>query len=225
MEPEDDLRITNLPTDPALLDALAKSFTDSKFDLKKLVRTICVSSTYRLSSLPNEWNASDRQNFRRVPAASVAGGGAVGRHRRSDADEAGVQGRSPAGIRRDPASGQPGRVVLPQRLSADPTTPCKRVRECERSADSSLAQALHLYNSVELGKKTAGDRLRRLVADKRPVEDRLSDLYLIALSRRPTVEELAGMKEYLENRTANVSAAYEDILWALVNTKEFMSIH
>src|SRR5471030_2033872 len=65
VEPEDDLRATNPPTNPELLDALAKHFTDTKYDLKKLVRTICTSNTYRLSSLPNAHNADDRQNFSR----------------------------------------------------------------------------------------------------------------------------------------------------------------
>jgi Protein of unknown function (DUF1553)/Protein of unknown function (DUF1549)/Bacterial Ig-like domain (group 2) len=221
VEPEDDMRVTNPPTDPELLDALAKSFTDSKFDLKKLVRTICVSNTYRLSALPNEWNAGDRQNFsrfqpRRMPAEVLA-----------DAIDA-VTLTKPAfkgvaaGLR---AIQLPDTQVDSYFLSVFGRPDSSSACECERSGDSSLAQALHLYNSVELGKKTAGDRLKRLVADKRPVEERLGDLYLIALSRRPTSEELAGMKEYLENRTANVSAAYEDILWALVNTKEFRFNH
>ena len=65
VEPEDDLRATNPPTNPELLDALAKSFVDSKYDLKKLVRTICTSQAYRLSSTPNEHNADDRQNYSR----------------------------------------------------------------------------------------------------------------------------------------------------------------
>ena len=225
VEPEDDMRITNPPTDPDLLDALAKSFTDSKHDLKKLVRTICVSSPYRLSSLPNEWNATDRQNFsrfqpRRLPAEVL----------RSDAIDT-VTMTKPAfkGIAAGVRDVQlPDNQVESYFLSVFPRP--ARLGEPPASANEAAtavsAQSLHLYNSVELTKKTSGERqCKRLVPDKRPAEERLRDLYRIALSRAPTSEELAGMKEYLETRTASVSAAYEDILWALVNTKEFMFNH
>jgi hypothetical protein len=97
--------------------------------------------------------------------------------------------------------------------------------ECERSGDSSLAQSLHLYNSVELAKKVAGERLKRLVADKRPAEERLRELYLIALSREPNEREMAHMTAYLRARPDMQSAAYEDLLWAVLNTKEFLYNH
>ena len=61
--------------------------------------------------------------------------------------------------------------------------------ECERSGDSSLAQSLHLYNSLEIEKKTAGDRLKKLVADKRPIDEKLTEIYLIALSRSPRADD------------------------------------
>src|SRR5436189_6255258 len=65
VEPEDDLRVTNPPSNPALLDALAKHFIDSKYDLKVLVRTLGTSQVYRLSAVPNKANADDRQHFPR----------------------------------------------------------------------------------------------------------------------------------------------------------------
>ena len=99
------------------------------------------------------------------------------------------------------------------------------VCECERSGDSSLAQSLHLYNSVEMAKKVAGERLKKLVADKRSAEDRLRELYLVALSRPPSQEEMARMTAYLQARSDNLSSAYEDLLWAVLNTKEFLYNH
>ena len=180
-----------------------------------------MSSTYRLSSLPNEWNASDRQNFsrfqpRRLPAEVLAD--AIDTVTLTKPAYKGVV----AGVR---AIQLPDTQVESYFLSVFGRPDSASACECERSSDSSLAQSLHRYNSVELTKKVAGERLKRLVADKRPAEERLGDLYRIALSREPTAEELAGLKEYLETRTANASAAYEDILWALVNTKEFMFNH
>ena len=67
--------------------------------------------------------------------------------------------------------------------------------------------------------------MKKLIADKRPAEDRLRDLYLIALAREPNPEEMARMTAYLEARTDNVAAAYEDLLWAVLNTKEFLYNH
>src|SRR5262249_41846951 len=65
VDPEDDMRVTNPATNPELLDALAKSFVDGGFDLKSLVRTICTSQTYQLSSIPNDYNVNDKQNYSR----------------------------------------------------------------------------------------------------------------------------------------------------------------
>src|SRR5262249_11421478 len=65
VDPEDDLRLTNPPTNPELLDALARHFVENRYDLKKLIRALCTSSVYRLSSEPNAHNAQDRQHFSR----------------------------------------------------------------------------------------------------------------------------------------------------------------
>ncbi len=65
VDPEDDMRVTNPATNEELLDALAKHFIDSGYDLKELVRTICNSQTYQLTSLPNDYNVNDKQNYSR----------------------------------------------------------------------------------------------------------------------------------------------------------------
>jgi len=221
VEPEDDMRATNPPTNPELLDALAKHFADSKYDLKKLVRVICTSNTYRLSAMPNKHNADDRQNYsrflpRRLHAEVLYD--AIDAVTLSKPAFKGV----PAGTR---AVQLPDNQFESYFLSVfgrpDFATAC----ECERGSDSSLAQSLHLYNSVELAKKVAGERLKQLVSDKRPVDDRLRELYLTALSRPPSADELDHMKAYLQARPNNQSAAFEDLLWVLVNTKEFLYNH
>jgi hypothetical protein len=189
--------------------------------LKKLVRTICLSNTYRLSSLPNEFNADDRQNYsrflpRRLHAEVLFD--AIDAVTLTKPSFNGV----PAGTR---AVQLPDNQFESYFLSAFGRPDAASACECERSGDSSLAQSLHMYNSVELGKKVSGARLKGLIADKRPSDDRLRDLYLIALSRPPSSEELSEMRAYLEARSEKLSAAYEDILWALVNTKEFLFNH
>ncbi|MFM8273262.1 MAG: DUF1553 domain-containing protein, partial [Gemmata sp.] len=120
--------------------------------------------------------------------------------------------------------------------------------ECERGSDANLAQALLLMNSEELlakigtpvpepkrdpkakppanagSKATPGERLNKLVADKRPHAERLRDLYLVALSREPSAEEMTTLLGHIEKK-GDDRAAYADILWALVNTKEFLFNH
>jgi hypothetical protein len=99
------------------------------------------------------------------------------------------------------------------------------VCECERSGASTLAQSLHMYNSVEIGKKVAGERAKRLTADKRPVDEKLRELYIVALSRPPSDEELSSIRQYIDARRDNPMSAYEDVLWTLINTKEFAYNH
>lgn len=221
VEPEDDLRVTNPPSNPELLDALARHFADSKYDLKKLVRAICTSNAYRLSSIPNMHNAADRQNYsrflpRRLNAEVLFD--AVDQVTLSRPAFKGV----PAGTR---AVQLPDNQFDSYFLSVFGRPDFASACECERSGESSLPQVLLLYNSNEMMKKIAGARVKELVSDKRSPEDRLKALYLVALSRTPTPAELAAMRAYLELRPQSVSGAYEDILWALINTKEFLFNH
>jgi Protein of unknown function (DUF1549)/Protein of unknown function (DUF1553) len=220
IDPEDDMRVTNPATNPELLEALAKSFLDSKYDLKKLVRTICTSKTYQLSAIPNEHNADDRQNFSRfLPKRLNA---EVLLDAIDDVTGAKTNFKGVTGLRA---------VQLPDNLfdsyflsifgRPDSASAC----ECERSGDASLAQALHMFNSQEILAKVAGARANTLSKDKRPHEERLADLYLIALSRQPSKEEVKSLLTYIEKRRGKEQAAYEDIVWALINTKEFLFNH
>jgi hypothetical protein len=97
--------------------------------------------------------------------------------------------------------------------------------ECERSADVNLAQCLHLLNSEEVQTKIAGARADTLARDPRTYDERIRDIYLVAFSREPTVEETATAVAYLDQKKENSKQAFEDILWALMNTKEFVFNH
>jgi hypothetical protein len=96
--------------------------------------------------------------------------------------------------------------------------------ECERSSEASLGQSLHMLNSQEILTKAAGPRARALAGDKRPHAERLRELYLTALSRPPTGEEEATLLAHI-GKAKTVQSAYEDILWMLINTKEFQFNH
>ena len=100
--------------------------------------------------------------------------------------------------------------------------------ECERSGEANLAQSLHLLNSSEIqGKLTSGAGLAaRFAADKeRSDAEKLRELYLLAFSREPTQDELDIAVAHIEKNKANTKVAFEDIVWALVNTKEFLFNH
>jgi hypothetical protein len=223
VEPEDDMRETNPAANPELLHALAQHFIKSGFDLKALVRSICDSSTYQLASEPNEWNENDKQNFSRYYP------------RRLNAEVlydsvhvlAGTPqsfGGLPEGTR---AVQLPDTGVNNYFLTVFGRPMASSSCECERSSEANLAQSLHLINSKELQDKLASGsgRAAQLAKDEaRKPEEKLHELYLIAYARPPVADELQVALAYLE-KAQNKQQAYEDILWALMNTKEFLFNH
>jgi Protein of unknown function (DUF1553)/Protein of unknown function (DUF1549) len=245
VDPEDDMRVTNPPSNPELLDALARHFIAHDYDLKDLVRTICTSQVYRLGAEPNAYNARDKQNFSRFLPRRLQAEVLLDAIDTVTGSKTSFKG----------AAATTRAVQLPDNqfesyfLSAFGRPDSASACECERNSDASLAQALHLLNSEELlekisgrkiisgtpdpkGKKgqpqqssgTNGGRIRELLADKRPDLDKLRDLYLIALSREPSKAEADAMLAHIQKK-GDAQAAYEDILWALINTKEFLFNH
>lgn len=236
VEPEDDLRDTNPATNPELLDALAKHFVESKFDLKAVVRVITQSQTYQLSSIPNEHNAVDRQNFshfypKRLQAEVLLDSIDLLTGAKTDFADL------PAGTRA---------ISLPDN-SYNRAAPFLKVFgrpegasvcECERVQSSSLAQSLHLMNSAEVKGKlaVAGGRADRLGKPEVPVTDGIREIYLAAFNREPTGEEISIAENHLVKERLDAAGkpiapavakrqAYEDLLWAILSTKEFLYNH
>ncbi|MCB1226480.1 MAG: DUF1553 domain-containing protein, partial [Verrucomicrobiales bacterium] len=230
IEPEDDIRDSNPATNPELLDALATHFIDSGFDLKAIVRTITQSRTYQLSAMPNEQNAVDSQNFshfypKRMTAEVLLD--AIDEVTASKSDFANL----PPGTRA---------ISLPDNSynSASPflkvfgRPEAESVCECERVQTASLAQSLHLMNASDVkAKLTAKNgRAEQLSHAEMPEPDRLRQLYLIAYSRQPDAKELQIAQTYLDKPRTDAKGqpldtiqsrrqAFEDLLWALINTK------
>jgi hypothetical protein len=220
VNPEDDMRVTNPPSNPELLDALAKDFIAHKYSLKHLIRTICTSRTYQLSSIPNDFNKHDKQNYARyfpkrmqaevMHDAIVAVTGSPSSF-----------GGLPPGTRAiellDESSATYFLTVFgkPQRESA-----C----ECERVGQANLAQSLHLLNSNEIqGKISGGSRIAAWMNDKEKSDsDRMTELFLTCYARTPTADEMELALKHIEAKKDKKKEAYEDLMWVLINTKEFL---
>ncbi|MBT4863722.1 MAG: DUF1549 domain-containing protein, partial [Planctomycetaceae bacterium] len=224
VEPEDDMRETNPPSNPELLDGLAKSFIDSGFDLKQLVRTICRSNVYQLTSLPNEHNLKDKQNFSRYYPKRLTAEVLYDAFHQVTNTTQGYSGL-PAGTR---ATQLPDPSVGPYFLKVFGQPQGDTACECERSQEANLAQSLHLLNSNEVQTKIASGsgRAALLTNDKeRTPELKVRELYRWVYSREPVAEELKIALAHIEKHKASPKTAYEDIVWALINTKEFLFNH
>lgn len=236
IEPEDDIRETNPPTNPELLAALEQHFIESGFDLKELVRTITNSTAYQLSAQPNEHNLVDRQNYSRYYP------------RRLQAEVLLDAIDDLTGATTTFANLPPGTraVALPDNSYNNASAFLKvfgrpdntSVCECEREESSSLAQSLHLINSSEIKSKLATGDGRAAIFSKleQSHEDQIKQLYLIAFAREPRPDELRIALEYLEQPIPGadgnpvpsgtaVRQNYQDLIWALMNSKEFQFNH
>jgi hypothetical protein len=219
IDPVDDIRASNPPVNPALLEALTKDLTDHNFDLQHLMRTIVNSRAYQASFVTNEWNEKDADNFshaipRRLTAEQLMDAVASATGARPNFPE--VPEDTNASQVPDPHVGRDGFLDLfgrPTRESA-----C----ECERRADFSLPQALNLVNGKTISDAVAdpNGRVTTAVLSGRPDSSLIEELYLASLSRLPTKDEAASAAKYLSGGPRATRA--QDLLWALLNSKGFL---
>jgi len=231
VDPPDDFRDSNPPANDALLEVLAQDFVDHGFDMKHLIRTIANSRTYQLSSHGNETNRDDNKYFshalverKRLPAEVLldAIGAATGVPEKFQDYPAGTRavqlpdtqvvftGGAYASWERHPflkAFGQPAREVVCQ---------------CEREGDVSLARMLELINGPLIHDKirAPNNRLGKLLALQLRAPGILDELFLATLSRPPLPHESAAGLDLVE-KAADKRAAWESVLWALLNADEF----
>jgi hypothetical protein len=236
VEPEDDIRDTNPPTNPELLARLEQHFISSRFDLKELVRVIVRSHAYQLSSVPNDYNLADQQNFSRYYP------------RRLQAEVMLDAIDDLTGVRTDFPNLPPGTraIALPDN-SYNRASPFLKVFGrpenesacgCERIQSSSLAQSLHLMNASDIKSKLASPtgRADRLAKSDKPTEEKIRELYLAAFSREPRADELKVAVGYLAETRVDAGGKpidpqrasqdnFQDLIWALIDTKEFLFNH
>jgi hypothetical protein len=222
VEPIDDMRATNPPTNVELMDALAGDFVAHGYDVKHLIRTIMTSRLYQLSATPTPANAADTRFYSHYTVKRI------GAEPLLDAIDA-VTGvptkfdKVPLGTR---AIELPDAQYTNYFLNVFGKPKREGVCECERVSDPNLAQALHTLNSDVIAAKIGSPqgRVATLMAAKKSSEQIVDELYLAALSRRSTDAEQAECKKLL-TEAPNPKSFYEDLTWSLMNSKQFLFVH
>jgi len=220
VDPVDDIRATNPPSNGPLLDALAADFRDHGYDVKHLIRTIAASAAYARSSEPNERNVADLRNFsryyrQRLRAETLADAVADATGVPDDFDAAPPRTRAVATwTTRVPS------LFLDTFGRPDPN----QDPPCERTADTAVVQALHLMNAPGLQEKLASDQGRAAELAKGDAAPRaiVEEVYLLAYSRFPTDDERRVGESLFQDPKADRRAAVEDLFWALLNAPEFV---
>ena len=220
-EQVDDFRVSNPASNPELLAELGKRFTDTKYNLKALVRDICNSRTYQRTTQRNASNAGDERNFahalvRRIKAENLLDTISAVTNTKDKFDGLPV-GAAAVQI----ADGTRSTYFLKTFGRATRETPCS----CEVKMEPTLSQALHLLNGGTVNEKIKqGGLLTKLMATKKFPEERITELYIRTLTRKPTREELAKIVPLL-TQSKDQPQALEDIFWALLNSREFLFNH
>ena len=221
IDPVDDVRASNPPSNAELLAELGKRFTEYKYDFKKFVRDICLSRTYQLSTQPNASNEGDTRNFakqglRRIRAETFLD--CISEVTETKNKFPGL----PNGARAvQIADGNVSTYFLTTFGRASRETVCS----CEVKLDPTLSQSLHLLNgNVTTQRIAAGNLIGRRLQEKKTPEQVLDELYVRCLSRKPLPKEREKLLA-LVNAEADKKKALDDVFWSLLNSREFMFNH
>ena len=221
IDPVDDVRISNPPSNPELLDELARRFTASNYDFKALVRDITNSRIYQLATQANESNATDTVNFAK---------GSIRRMRAEILlDSIDQVTESQERFSKTPKGMSAVQIADGNVTSYFLTTFGRATREtvcsCEVKMEPNLSQALHLLNGDTVnGKVQNGGVIKKLLAAGKQPDEIVEDLYLRTLSRKPTTVEMEKLEPFLVQKEKQ-EEALNDLFWSLLNSKEFMFNH
>lgn len=222
VDPIDDLRSTNPPSNVELMEALAADLRANRYDVKQLMKRIMNSRLYQLDSQPNEQNEDDNRFYshykvKRISAEPLLdcidyATGALTKHP-----------NLPLGTRA---------IELPDANTTNPFLMTfgkpKRasVCECERTPDENLTQALHTLNGDIVAAKIVDPqgRVAKILAAKKPIQESIDELYMATLSRHATGAELSTGEQYIAT-CPSPDEGLQDLLWGLINTKQFLFVH
>ena len=230
IEPVDDIRVSNPPVNTQLMDALAKRLVDSGFDLRSLVRDICNSRVYQFSSQPNASNKLDTRQFSRSYL------------RRLRADVLMDSFVAVTGMPRYFSGWQKGTKAIDfyPRVAGDTgratgcgdvfmetfgRSPRKSVSSTDTKLEPTLSQTLHLMVGDTLEPRLgANGQVQEIVQGAETPEAALEQLFILALSRKPTEFESKGLRELIGDKVKD-EHIYGDIFWSLLNSTEFSFNH
>jgi len=222
VDPVDDVRVSNPPSNPELLDELSRHLREYKYDVRRLVRDITASAAYQRSTKVNESNAGDKLNFahgsvRRVRAEVLLD--AISQITETPNKFQGL----PVGARAvQIADG----AVSNYFLTTFGRAKRESVASTEVKTDPNLSQALHLMNGDAVNDRIRrGKVVDRLIAAGRKDPEIAEELFLRVFGRAPRADELAAVTAAVAADPANRQAVFEDVFWALMNSKEFYFNH
>ncbi len=222
VEPIDDIRATNPASNAALMDALADHFAKNDFNIKQVIRAIMTSRLYQLSSQPTEQNIADRRFYSHYKVKRLAAEPLL--------DAVDFVTGSPTKFKNLPLGTRAIELPDAEYPNYFLTTFAKPRRvsvcECERVGSENLAQALHTLNGDTLAKKIADKkgRLATWIGEKKTHDEIVENLFVTTLCRAPSDSEKAYAKE-LTDSSEKTAQAYEDLLWALMNSKQFLFVY
>ena len=220
IEPIDDARLSNPPSNGALLKALAEQLIKYEFDVKKLVRDICLSNTYQRTDKSLSGNVMDKKNFSRAQVRRMRA--EILLDCISQVTKTKDKFRAlPTGARAvEIADGNSGSHFLTTFGRASRDTACA----CEVSVDPNLSQALHLLNGDTVNKKVVdGGLIKKWLDEKISAEKIIKRLYIRCYSRKPSSKELETLLQRVQG-AQNKKECLEDIFWALLNSREFIFV-
>ncbi len=220
VHPLDDLRVTNPAANEPLLAALAEEFTRSGYDMRHIVELICTSNIYQLSSQANEINLEETQNYARFYPQRLSAEVLL------DAiDDVTDSPTRFSGLPKTTRALQlPDEDYSNQFLTLFGRPKRESACECERVSEPSLSQSLFVMNNGFVLSKATGPYAVDLANDKREAERKVRELFLKTLSREPTPQEMQNALKYIASEK-DQKTAFGNLIWTLVNTKEFLFVH
>ena len=222
VEPVDDVRVSNPPSNPALIAALAEHLTDYKFDMRKFVRDICTSQTYQRSTKVNETNAGDHRNFSHAQVRRVRAEVLLDAISQITDTPNKFQGL-PLGARAvQIADGAVSNYFLTTFGRAKRESVCS----CEVKMEPTLSQALHLMNGDAVNDRIKQGRVvAKMIQDKKNDREIVEDLFLRVFGRMPLDKEWTNVQQAITEDPGARQNVLEDLFWALLNSKEFYFNH
>lgn len=218
IDPVDDIRASNPPSNGPLLEALTEDFVKGGFDTKKLIRTICTSRTYQHAFTKNKWNEDDKINFasaqpRRLSAEQMVDAVAMVTGHKTK------MGGLPTGMRA--ATAPDARVQGEDFLTLFGRPKRQSACECERSSSLTLSHAMSLINGSTIGEavNAPDNAIAKLVAREPDNKKVIEEMYMAILNRPPTEKEITVAD--LGAGGGRLEAA-QDLAWALMNSPAFL---